>query len=100
MNDVKIPEDNLYGELIQLTLSGCVEARHDQVIDLYKWKNNLAIDRSNWRSQLQAGLKVGAKSITTALENKRRLQNKLMKTANLVVAKTGINGINNTKWSD
>ena len=65
-------------------------------IDLNKWEK-LVTDRSKWRSYLQTILKVREKNIITALENKRRVKNEKLKTANLVVAKTVTNQIiNNT----
>ena len=42
-------------------------------IDKNEWEE-LATDRSKWRSYLQAILKVEEENIITALENKRRLK--------------------------
>ena len=61
-------------------------------IDKNEWEE-LGTDRSNWRSYLQATLKFGAKYITTALENKRRLKKEKLNTANLVVVNTVTNGL-------
>ena len=59
-------------------------------IDKNEWEE-LATDRSKWRSYLQATLKVGEENIITALENKRRLRKEKLNTANLVVVKTVTN---------
>ena len=59
-------------------------------IDKNKWEE-LATDRSKWRSYLQATLKIGEKKITV-LENKRRLK-KNKNTVNIVVVNTVTNSL-------
>ena len=76
------PEDILYAELTagkcnlersQLRYRDlCKRDMKELSIDK-KWEE-LATYRSKWKSYLQATLKVGEKSIITALENKRRLK--------------------------
>ena len=51
-------------------------------IDKNEWEE-LATDRSKWRSYLQATLKVGEENIITALENQRRLRKEKLNTAKL-----------------
>ena len=61
-------------------------------IDKNEWEE-LATDRSKWRSYLQATLKVGEENIISTLENKRRLRKEKLNTANHVVANTVTNGL-------
>ena len=65
----------------------------ERSIDENKWEE-LATDRSKWKSYLQATLKVGEKNIITALENKCRHKKEKINTANLVVVNTETNGLN------
>ena len=55
--------------------------------------NELATDRTKWKSYLQAILKVGEENIITVLENKRRLKKEKLITANLVVVNNVTNGL-------
>ena len=103
MKDGRIPKDILYGELIagkrnlgrpQLhNRKVCKRDMKELSIDENKWWEELATDRSKWKSYLQATLKVGEKNIITALENKCRLKKENLKTANLVVDNTVTNGV-------
>ena len=83
MNDDRIPKTLLYGELsAEKRNLGRPQLRYRDVrkrdmnelnIDKNKWEE-LATDRSNWRSYLQTTLKFGKK--INALEKKRRLKKK------------------------
>ena len=81
--------------MLQLYLRG-IDSEEDTdkelSIDKNKWEN-IATDRSKWRSYLQATLKVRKENIITALENKRRLRKEKLNTGNLVVANTVTNGL-------
>ena len=96
-----IPKNILYGEFIdskrnlrrpQLHYRDVSKRPIEELnIDLIKWEE-LAMDRSKWKSSLQSILKVCKKKFTV-LENKRRLLKEKIKTANIVVANTVTNGL-------
>ena len=80
--------------MLQLYLRG-IDSEEDTdkelSIDKNKWEN-IATDRSKWRSYLQITLKVGEENIIAALENKHRLTKENLYSSNIVVASIGTNG--------
>ena len=85
MEDGRIPKDLLYGRLIagernlgrpQLRYRDtCKRDMKELGMDINNWEE-LATDRSKWRSNLHAALKLGEQRITTASDDRRSVAKK------------------------